>query len=123
MTVETKNLSREELRRMWADILQKGGRAKASLDALDTAQMRRLVNSEPLPAMAAGSVLAALRTIATLAKGAGDTTTLQAIANALEAAEALPTNEVINGSRQQSFFSFTPSLQKMFENLIVFCRE
>ena len=123
MTVETKNLTREELRRMWADILQKGGSAKASLDALDSSQMKRLVDSEPLPAMAVGSVLAVLRTIATLAKGGGDTKTLQAIAEALEAAEGLPTNEVINGSRQQTFFSFTPALQKMYDNLIVFCRE
>jgi len=123
MMTETKNLTREELRRLWGAILQKGGQARQALDTLNTVQMKRLVNSEPLPAMAVGSVLAALKTISTLAKGAGDTHTLQAIANALEAAAALPTNEVINGSRQQTFFEFTPALRKMYDDLVVFCRE
>lgn len=123
MTVEKKSLTRSELQIIWGEILQKGGSAKQALANLDTVQFKRLINSEPLPAIAVGSVLAALKTIATLAKGAGDTTTLQAIADALEAAANLPTREQINGKVQLTFFEFTPALQKMFNELIVFCRE
>jgi len=123
MTVEKKNLTRSELQIIWGEILQKGGSAKQALANLDTVQFKRLINSEPLPAIAVGSILAALKTIATLAKGAGDTTTLQAIADALEAAAALPTNEQINGIRQQTFFAFTPALKKMFDELIAFCQD
>ncbi len=123
MTVEKKSLTRSELQIIWGEILQKGGSAKQALANLDTVQFKRLINSEPLPAIAVGSILAALKTIATLAKGTGDTTTLQAIADALEAAAALPTNETINGIRQQTFFAFTPALEKMFAELVTFCRE
>lgn len=123
MTVETKNLSRHDLRVLWGQILKKAATAKNALDNLDTVQFKRLVDSEPIPALGVGSILAALKTTAILAKGSGDTTTLQAIADALEAAAALPTNMEINGKRQQTFFVFTPALEKMFHELIVFCRD
>lgn len=123
MTVETKNLTRADLRRLWGEVLQKGGQARQALDNLNTVQFKRLVDSEPIPLLGVGSIFGALKTIATLAKGSGDTKTLQAIADALEASAALPTNEEINGSRQQTFFVFTPALKKMFDELIAFCRE
>jgi hypothetical protein len=122
MTVEKKGLTKSELTVMWGGIFSKGASAREALDNLNTVQFKRLMNSEPLPAIALGSVLAALKTIATLAKGSGDATTLHAIADALEASAALPTNEEISGSRQQSFFAFTPALEKMFTELVAFCR-
>lgn len=123
MTVEKKNLTRSELQVIWGEIFSKGAQAKQALESLNTVQFRRLIGSEPLPAIALGSVLSALKTIATLAKGTGDTTTLQAIADALEGAANLPTREQINGKVQLTFFEFTPALQKMFNELIAFCRE
>jgi hypothetical protein len=122
MTVDKKNLTRSELQIIWGEIFQKGAQARQALENLNTVQFKRLINSEPLPAIALGSVLSALKTIATLAKGTGDTTTLQAIADALEAAANLPTREQINGKIQLAFFEFNPALQKMFDELIVFCR-
>lgn len=122
MTVEKKNLTRSDLQLIWGEVLQKGAQAKQTLDNLSTVQFKRLMNSEPLPAIAVGSVLSALKTIATLAKGSGDTVTLLAIADALEAAAALPVNEVVNGRRMQTFFEFTPALEKMHLDLISFCK-
>jgi hypothetical protein len=122
MTVEKKNLTKADLQVIWGEVFTKGMQAKQALDILNLIQFQRLRNSEPLPAIALGSVLAALKTIATLAKGSGDATTLHAIADALEASAALPTNEEISGSRQQSFFVFTPALQKMYDELVAFCR-
>jgi hypothetical protein len=122
MTSEKKNLTRSDLQVIWGEVFTKGMQAKQALDILNLIQFQRLRNSEPLPSIALGSVLSALKTIATLAKGSGDITTLQAIADALEASAALPTNEEINGRRQQTFFSFTPALQKMYDELVAFCR-
>lgn len=122
MTSEKKSLTKSDLQVIWGEVFSKGMQARENLNAIDLVQFKRLRNSEALPAVAVGSVLGALKTIALLAKGSGDTITLQTIGDALKASAALPTNEEINGSRQQSFFAFTPALEKMFAELIHFCK-
>jgi len=119
---ETKNLNRADLSKLWGKILQKGATASQALGNLDTIQFTRLVNSEPITAIAVGSVLAPLKIIALLAKGAEDTTTLHMIADALEASANLPVSEMINNKRMFQYFEFNEATEKMYNELIAFCR-